>query len=89
MTRGLVGELLVRREGISKSWRECWTSEAAINFVAKRRFGRRGLSGRAEVAEDAHGVRWTGLASAFLRAGYHEHRRGSQTRPIMRFVIDQ
>jgi GNAT superfamily N-acetyltransferase len=32
---------------------------------------------------------WTGLASAFLRAGFREHRRGSETRPIMRFEIDQ
>jgi GNAT superfamily N-acetyltransferase len=30
---------------------------------------------------------WTGLASAFLKAGFHEHRRGSETRPIMRFLI--
>jgi len=30
---------------------------------------------------------WTGLASAFLRAGFHEHRRGSASRPIMRFEI--
>ena len=32
---------------------------------------------------------WTGVASAFLRAGFREHRRGSETRPIMRFVISQ
>jgi GNAT superfamily N-acetyltransferase len=30
---------------------------------------------------------WTGLASAFLKAGYHEYRRGSETRPIMRLVV--
>jgi GNAT superfamily N-acetyltransferase len=30
---------------------------------------------------------WTGLPSAFLRAGFHEHRRGSATRPIMRLVV--
>ena len=30
---------------------------------------------------------WTGLASAFLRAGFREHRRGSATRPIMRLAI--
>jgi GNAT superfamily N-acetyltransferase len=30
---------------------------------------------------------WTGLASAFLRAGFHEHRRGSPTRPVMRLVV--
>lgn len=27
---------------------------------------------------------WTGTVSAFLKAGFHEHRRGSPTRPIMR-----
>lgn len=32
---------------------------------------------------------WTGLASAFLQAGFREHRRGSETRPIMRFEINQ
>ncbi len=30
---------------------------------------------------------WTGLASAFLQAGYYEHRRGSPTRPIMRLAV--
>jgi GNAT superfamily N-acetyltransferase len=30
---------------------------------------------------------WTGLASAFLAAGFREHRRGSPTRPIMRLVV--
>jgi GNAT superfamily N-acetyltransferase len=30
---------------------------------------------------------WTGLASAFLAAGFTEAARGSPTRPIMRFVI--
>ncbi len=30
---------------------------------------------------------WTGLASAFLQAGFHEHHRGSLARPIMRCVI--
>ncbi len=30
---------------------------------------------------------WTGLASAFLRAGFHENHRGSVTRPIMRMVV--
>jgi GNAT superfamily N-acetyltransferase len=31
---------------------------------------------------------WTGLASAFLAAGFAEVARGSPTRPIMRFVIE-
>jgi GNAT superfamily N-acetyltransferase len=30
---------------------------------------------------------WTGLASAFLKAGFHEHRRGSPIRPIMRLEV--
>ena len=30
---------------------------------------------------------WTGLANAFLSAGFREHRRGSATRPIMRYTI--
>jgi GNAT superfamily N-acetyltransferase len=30
---------------------------------------------------------WTGLASAFVRAGFREHRRGSETRPIMRRTV--
>lgn len=30
---------------------------------------------------------WTGLANAFLSAGFREHRRGSPTRPFMRYTI--
>jgi GNAT superfamily N-acetyltransferase len=30
---------------------------------------------------------WTGLASAFLRAGFREHHRGSATRPVMRYEL--
>jgi GNAT superfamily N-acetyltransferase len=30
---------------------------------------------------------WTGLASAFLKAGFREHRRASETRPIMRLAV--
>jgi GNAT superfamily N-acetyltransferase len=32
---------------------------------------------------------WTGVASAFLRAGFVECARGSQTRPIMRIAVRQ
>src|SRR5262249_914064 len=32
---------------------------------------------------------WTGLASAFLQAGFKEAGRGSPTRPIMRYQIGQ
>jgi len=32
---------------------------------------------------------WTGLSSAFLKAGFVECARGSETRPIMRFDIEK
>ncbi len=32
---------------------------------------------------------WTGTASAFLEAGFHEAARNSETRPIMRYQIRQ
>jgi len=32
---------------------------------------------------------WTGIAAAYRRAGFREHRRGSATRPIMRYEIVQ
>jgi len=31
---------------------------------------------------------WTGLASAFVKAGFVECARRSETRPIMRFYIN-
>jgi hypothetical protein len=31
---------------------------------------------------------WTGLASAFIKAGFKECARRSSTRPIMRFYIE-
>jgi hypothetical protein len=31
---------------------------------------------------------WTGLASAFIKAGFTECARRSETRPIMRFYIE-
>ena len=31
---------------------------------------------------------WTGLASAFIKAGFKECARRSETRPIMRFYIE-
>jgi GNAT superfamily N-acetyltransferase len=31
---------------------------------------------------------WTGIASAFRRAGFREHRRASETRPVMRYEIE-
>ena len=30
---------------------------------------------------------WTGLAAAFLKAGFNEVERRSETRPIMRFIL--
>ncbi len=32
---------------------------------------------------------WTGTASAFLAAGFHEAARGSPARPIMRFAMEE
>jgi GNAT superfamily N-acetyltransferase len=63
--------------------------KAAIAFVAER--GGRVIEGYP--VEPKSGTMpaafaWTGLASAFLRAGFREHRRGSRTRPIMRYRIE-
>jgi GNAT superfamily N-acetyltransferase len=61
---------------------------AAIDFVARR--GGSVLEGypvEPKSGEMPPAFAWTGLASAFLRAGFTEHRRGSPTRPIMRFAI--
>ena len=63
---------------------------AVIDFVAER--GGRVVEGYpVEPKSPAMpaAFAWTGLATAFLRAGFHEHRRGSPTRPIMRYDIDQ
>jgi hypothetical protein len=30
---------------------------------------------------------WTGIASAFIQAGFKEAARNSKTRPIMRFTV--
>ena len=64
--------------------------KAATDFVAER--GGAVIEGypvEPKSSEMPAAFAWTGIASAFLRAGFHEHRRGSKTRPIMRFVIDQ
>jgi GNAT superfamily N-acetyltransferase len=64
--------------------------KAAIDYVAER--GGRVVEGypvepKSPVMPPAFA--WTGLASAFRRAGFREHRRGSATRPIMRYYISQ
>jgi GNAT superfamily N-acetyltransferase len=64
--------------------------QAAVDFVAKR--GGSVVEGypvEPKSPEMPPAFAWTGIASSFLGAGFREHRRGSATRPIMRFVIDQ
>ena len=63
---------------------------AAIDFVAER--GGTVVEGypvEPKSAEMPPAFAWTGIASAYRRAGFHEHRRGSATRPIMRYEISQ
>jgi len=63
--------------------------KAAIEFVRKR--GGTIVEGYPvePKKDEMPGVfAWTGLASAFLQAGFHECARRSETRPIMRFEID-
>jgi GNAT superfamily N-acetyltransferase len=62
--------------------------KAAIDFVRAR--GGKVVEGypvEPKKAEMPPAFAWTGIASAYLRAGFREHRRGSATRPIMRFEI--
>jgi GNAT superfamily N-acetyltransferase len=62
--------------------------KAAIDFVAER--GGTVVEGypvEPRSAEMPPAFAWTGIASAYLRAGFREHRRGSATRPIMRYEI--
>ena len=62
--------------------------KAAIDFVAER--GGTTLEGYpVEPKTDAMApaFAWTGLAAAFLKAGFTEHHRGSPTRPVMRYEI--
>jgi GNAT superfamily N-acetyltransferase len=62
--------------------------KAAVDFVAER--GGTVVEGypvEPRTGEMPPAFAWTGIASAFLRAGYREHRRGSPTRPIMRYEI--
>jgi GNAT superfamily N-acetyltransferase len=62
--------------------------KAAIDFVAAR--GGTVVEGypvEPKSDEMPPAFAWTGIASAYLRAGFREHRRGSATRPIMRHEI--
>jgi GNAT superfamily N-acetyltransferase len=63
---------------------------ASVAFARER--GARILEGypiepRQATAPDA--FVWTGLASAFVRAGFVEVARRSETRPIMRYIVDR
>jgi GNAT superfamily N-acetyltransferase len=72
-----------RKQGLSVA-----LLKAAARFVAER--GGRVVEGypvEPRAGELPAAFAWTGLASAFRRAGYREHRRGSPTRPIMRLVV--
>ena len=64
--------------------------KAVIDFVAER--GGTVVEGypvEPKTPQMPPAFAWTGLASAFRRAGFYEHRRGSATRPIMRHDIAQ
>lgn len=77
---------------VRKDWRRRGVSvrllQEAVHFVRLR--GGAIVEGYpvAPIKNDAPAVFvWTGLASAFLQAGFHECVRRSDTRPIMRFDI--
>jgi GNAT superfamily N-acetyltransferase len=62
--------------------------KAAVDFVAER--GGTVVEGypvEPRSGEMPPAFAWTGIASAFRLAGFREHRRGSETRPIMRYEI--
>lgn len=61
--------------------------KAAIDFVRER--GGRVVEGYPvePKKKQADAFVWTGLASAFLKAGFKEVERRSETRPIMRYEI--
>jgi GNAT superfamily N-acetyltransferase len=61
---------------------------AAIDFVrARGGMVVEGYPVEPKSAEMPPAFAWTGIASAYLRAGFREHRRGSAIRPIMRYEI--
>ena len=72
-----------RRQGVSVR-----LLRAAVNHVA-RQGGRivEGYPVEPKTTDMAPAFAWTGTASAFLKAGFHEVARNSDTRPIMRFEI--
>jgi GNAT superfamily N-acetyltransferase len=61
--------------------------KAAIDFVRER--GGRIVEGYPVEPEkkQADAFVWTGLASAFVKAGFKEVERRSETRPIMRYMV--
>ena len=73
-----------RRNGLSVK-----LLKAAIDFVRER--GGRIVEGYPvePVKKQADAFVWSGLASAFVKAGFKEVERRSETRPIMRYEIKQ
>jgi len=73
-----------RRSGLSAS-----LLKAAIDFVRER--GGRIVEGYPVEPNkrQADAFVWSGLASAFVKAGFKEVERRSETRPIMRYEIQQ
>jgi GNAT superfamily N-acetyltransferase len=71
-----------RRQGVSVK-----LLKAAIDFVGKR--GGRVIEGYPVDPKRGQpdAFVWTGLASAFIKAGFKEVERRSETRPIMRYEI--
>jgi len=74
-----------RRKGISVE-----LLRAAANYV--RRNGGRIIEGYPQAPKDKRAAipdvfAWTGLASAFIKAGFRECARPSPTRPIMRLML--
>jgi GNAT superfamily N-acetyltransferase len=72
-----------RRKGLSVA-----LLKAAVRFAGEQ--GGRIVEGYPVIAKSGEmpaAFAWTGLASAFLKAGFHEAARGSPARPIMRCAV--
>jgi len=74
----------VRGEAISSRWRECSVRAAAGHACSRGAAIVEGypVEPRTDAMPDAFA--WTGLVSAFRKAGFREVARRSATRPIMR-----
>jgi GNAT superfamily N-acetyltransferase len=74
-----------RRKGISVE-----ILKATINFAKKKKVKiLEGYPVEPKKEKIPSVFAWTGFASAFLKAGFKEFERRSETRPIMRYVIQQ